>query len=1066
MSRGKALVIVESPTKANTIRKYLGEDYVVEASVGHIRDLAERKGDLPEGDPRRDKSWVRYGVNTEDHFASLEEIYVVPPEKARQVATLKKALREVDRLYLATDDDREGEAISWHLAEVLRPKVETQRLVFHEITKDAIQAALKETRPLNLSLVEAQRTRRIVDRLYGWDVSEILWRKVKQGLSAGRVQSVALRMLVERERERIAFRSATWWDLVAHLLASGGQPFDAQLIAVAGRKVASGKDFDDRGQPKIQGLLHLDEAAARALASRIITQAVRVRSAETQPLTRKPAAPFTTSTLQQEASRKLRMAARDTMQVAQRLYENGFITYMRTDSVTLSEQALTAARSLIADQYGQRYLPAQPRRYQTRTANAQEAHEAIRPAGTQFAGVEEVRAALGDGAARLYDLIWKRTVASQMVDAQLEQTSVEIEAGDALLRASGQVTRFAGFLQAYREGSDEPDGADAGKDDRSLPLLQAGDVLQWNQPPADVAGHTTQPPARLTDASLVKALEERGIGRPSTYAAILQNLLDKGYCFRRGQALVPSFTGMAVVRILETHMGHLVDYNFTAAMEEKLDGIARGESDGGAYLRQFYEEGFADLGGPQGHLPGLTQLLAQVRDRIEPVEASSVPIGLTDDGEQAVVRIGRYGTFVKIGERTANVPEDQAPDELTPAKALLLVEAKARGEEPLGQAHDGTPIFLRNGRFGPYLQLGAATTGGDKPKMVSLSKGMEPADVTLERALAQLALPRTLGTDPTSKAEVVANVGRYGDYVKAGEQTRSLPPGVFAADVGLEEALALLRQPKGFGGKQLLRELGTGEGGKTYSLWTGRFGLYVTDGERNATLKATVNPDKLTPADVESLLQTATEARLGKVLGTDPQSGEPVRVIDGRFGPYVTNGAMAASLARGTTKDDLDLAGALDRLQHFGKPVKAKGKGKGKPAGKAGSKADAKAGSRTAARSKAKAAATPDDADDDGEPPVRVAAQKATPAAAKSAKEPAKAPKKPASKTASKPAAKKTAAQAAADKEAARAAAERAKANKPEIVSARSQRSAQPEPEAPAGITPVRGVVVRRPARG
>jgi DNA topoisomerase-1 len=1035
MTRGKALVIVESPTKANTIRKYLGDGYLVEASVGHIRDLAERKGDLAEGDPRRDKSWVRYGVNIDDHFANLEEIYVVPPEKQKQVAALKKALKEVDRLYLATDDDREGEAISWHLAEVLQPKVQTERLVFHEITKDAIAAALSETRPLNLHLVEAQRTRRIVDRLYGWDVSEILWRKVKQGLSAGRVQSVALRMLVERERERIAFRSATWWDLTAHLLAASSQGLDAQVVSVAGRKIAAGKDFDDRGQAKTQGLLHLDEHAARALATRLASQSAVVRSVETQPQTRRPAPPFTTSTLQQESSRKLRMAARDTMQVAQRLYESGFITYMRTDSVTLSEQALQAARGQIADQYGERYLPAQPRRYQTKTANAQEAHEAIRPAGTRFVGTDEVRGALGDNAAKLYDLIWKRTVASQMVDAQLEQTTVEIELGDAVARCSGQVTRFAGFLQAYREDTDEPEREDR---EKSLPLLTVGETLRWGQPPLDAAGHTTQPPARLTDASLIKALEERGIGRPSTYAAILQNLLDKTYCFRRGQALVPSFTGMAVVRILQTHMAHLVDYNFTAAMEGRLDGIARGESGGGEYLRQFYEDGFADLDGATGPLPGLTQLLTQVRDRIEPIEASSVPIGETADGEPAVVRIGRYGTFVKIGERTANVPEDQAPDELTPARAVELIEAKARGEAPLGLAEDGTPVFVRTGRFGPYLQLGAATPGGDKPKMVSLSKGMEPGDVTLDKALAQLALPRTLGLDPTSKAEVVANVGRYGDFIKAGEQTRSLPPGKLAVDVTLDEALAMLRQPKGFGGKQLLREIATLADGKTLSLWTGRFGLYVTDGERNATLKATVNPDNLTPADVEVLLTQATEARLGKVLGPDPESGESVRVIDGRFGPYVTNGKVAASLARGTTKDDLDLAGALDRLQHFGKPIKAKpGKRGAKAPAKTPTKTTGKAAGKTAGKTKAAAAESGDTAT------AEVAA------------------KKPAAKTA----ATKTTASKPAAKAKAPAAPKAPPPKPPEVASARSLQRAAPAAPAETGpITPVRGVI-KRPAR-
>jgi len=931
---GKALVIVESPTKATTLRKYLGDGFLVEASVGHIRDLVTKKTELGAGDPRRDQPWVHYGVNVDNGFEPLEEIYLVPPEKKRQIDTLKHALAEADRLYLATDDDREGEAISWHLLEVLKPKVPAERLVFHEITKEAVAQALTHTRKLDQDLVVAQRTRRVVDRLFGWDVSEVLWRKIKPGLSAGRVQSVALRLLVQRERERMAFVSSTYWDLIAKFVTrQHHETFEANLARVGGKRVASGKDFDDTtGKLTAKDAVVLDQAAARALAGRLAGQPGRVEKVEIKPQVLRPYPPFTTSTLQQEGSRKLRFTARQTMQVAQKLYESGFITYMRTDSTTLSEQALTAARGLIRDQYGADYLPAQPRRYQTKSANAQEAHEAIRPAGTQFPSMTEVEHAMGRDASRLYELIWKRTVASQMVDAQVEQTTVDVAVDDALFRSSGRTTRFAGFLKAYVEGSDDPDQMLSDRD-RTLPILKAGDALEWGEPPLEPKGHETKPPARLTDASLVKALEDKGIGRPSTYAAILQNLLDKAYCFRRGSsALVPTFMGMAVIQMLETYMPHLVDYNFTAEMEARLDAIARGEVKCAAYLRGFYEDGFPAINA-HGPVQGLCGLLSGVRDRIDPVTASSVFIGKIQPDEAVNVRIGRFGTFVKAGERTANVPDDTAPDELTVAAALELIEKKARGEAPLGQdPQSGEPIFLRNGRFGWYLQRGAAgkAEGAPKPQMVSLSKGMKPEEVNIDKALLQLTLPRTLGKSPKSGQAVLATVGRYGDYIKCGEDTRTLPPGQWATSVTLEEALALLARPRSVAGKEHVRDIGArSRDGAMLSLWTGRYGLYVTDGKVNKTLSDKHDPDTLTVELADALLAEAKQAREGKLMGADPATGAEVRLLDGRFGPYLTDGKTNASLARGTSKDDLTLEEALDRLKHFGKPVKKKAGARG-----------------------------------------------------------------------------------------------------------------------------------------
>lgn len=939
---GRALVIVESPTKAGTIGKYLGPGFAVQASVGHIRDLVERKSDLQAGDAARDEKWVNYGVNIANGFEPLQELYVVPKDKLSQVAALKKALQGVDTLYLATDDDREGEAISWHLQQVLNPKVKTKRLVFHEITKEAIQAALKAPRELDMRLVDAQRTRRVVDRLYGWDVSQLLWRKIKGGLSAGRVQSVALRLLVERERERMAFVSADWASVHGLFGAAPQRPtFDATLTQIGGQRVASGKDFDPTTGKLTKGVQHLNLAAAQALCARLAGQKATVHSVETKPQTLRPAPPFTTSTLQQEANRKLRFSAKQTMQVAQRLYESGYITYMRTDSVTLSAEAIGAARGLIEQQYGPAYLPAQPRLYKTKQANAQEAHEAIRPAGRQFAAMAEVASAVGNAEARLYELIWKRTVASQMADAQVEQTTADIAVDEAMLRATGRVTRFAGYLMAYVEGNDDPE-QDLQDRDTVLPPLHTGQVLVWGEPPLRAAGHTTQPPPRLNDASLVKALEDKGIGRPSTYAAILQNLLDKGYSFRKGQALVPTFMAMAVIRMLETHMPHLVDYAFTAKMEGRLDRIATGDDSVSAYLRGFYADGFVQDGQP---IQGLTTLLVAVKDNIDPKVASAVAIGTTDDGEAVVVRIGKFGTFVTVGDtKKANVPAEQEPDQLSVAAALALVAQKAKADEAFGQDPvSGKPLYLRNGRFGWFLQLGAnpangsaASASADDRKNASLSKGMDPQLITVELALRQLGLPKTLGKDAAG-VPVTAHVGRYGDYVQRGEDRRNLPADLWAIDADLATALRLVDQPRNAGNRELVRELGTHED-KAIGLWRGRFGVYVTDGNRSTTLKATVDLQTMTLPQALELLAAGELARTGKVVGTDPDSGQPVRLIDGRFGPYLTNGAVNASLARGTTADEVNLELALDRLRHFGKPAKS-GKGRRKTRSSPASKA-------------------------------------------------------------------------------------------------------------------------------
>ncbi|MFJ8108750.1 type I DNA topoisomerase [Streptomyces sp. NPDC096132] len=861
---GRRLVIVESPAKAKTIKGYLGPGYIVEASVGHIRDLPNGAAEVPEkytGEVRR------LGVDVEHDF---QPIYVVNADKRAQVKKLKDLLKESDELFLATDEDREGEAIAWHLQEVLKPKIPVKRMVFHEITKDAIRAAVANPRQLNQKLVDAQETRRILDRLYGYEVSPVLWKKVMPRLSAGRVQSVATRLVVERERERIAFRSAEYWDLTG-TFATGraGDPSDpsslvARLQTVDGRRIAQGRDFDSLGQLKSANTLHLDEANARALAAALENTNFSVRSVESKPYRRSPYAPFRTTTLQQEASRKLGFGAKATMQVAQKLYENGYITYMRTDSTTLSDTAVAAARAQVTQLYGADYLPPQPRTYAGKVKNAQEAHEAIRPSGDRFRTPAET--GLTGDQFKLYELIWKRTVASQMKDATGNSVTVKIggtaaDGRDVEFSASGKTITFHGFLKAYVEGADDPN-AELDDRERRLPQVGEGDALSAEEITVD--GHATKPPARYTEASLVKELEEREIGRPSTYASIIGTILDRGYVFKKGTALVPSFLSFAVVNLLEKHFGRLVDYDFTAKMEDDLDRIARGEAQSVPWLKRFYfgegtgeGGGAAEAGNGDGdHLGGLKELVTDL-GAIDAREVSSFPVG-----NDIVLRVGRFGPYIERGEKDtdghqrADVPDDLAPDELSVTYAEELL-AKPSGDFELGADPDsGNQIVAKAGRYGPYvtevLPEGTPKTGKNavKPRTASLFKSMSLDTVTLEDALKLMSLPRVVGTDAEGQ-EITAQNGRYGPYLKKGTDSRSLQTEDQLFTITLEEALEIYSQPKQRGraaAKPPLKELGEDPvSKKPVVVKDGRFGAYVTDGETNATLRSGDSVETLTP---------------------------------------------------------------------------------------------------------------------------------------------------------------------------------------------------------------------------
>jgi DNA topoisomerase I len=898
----KSLVIVESPAKARTIAGYLGSDFIVESSIGHIRDLPRRASDVPP--EYKGTSWARLGVDVEHGFRPL---YVIDPDKKGQITKLRKLLKQADQLFLATDEDREGESIAWHLLEVLSPKVPVKRMVFHEITKRAIQAAIESPRQIDRRLVDAQEARRILDRLYGYEVSPVLWKKVMPRLSAGRVQSVATRIIVERERVRMRFRRAVYWDLSASLAKEAdGSEVAASLLSIDGKRLATGKDFDLEGK-LTRDVVVLDEAGARSLADSLADARFEVSSVERKPYRRQPYAPFMTSTLQQEAARKLRMSAQQAMRTAQRLYESGYITYMRTDSTTLSETAIRAARTHIEREYGPEYLPDKPREFASKVKNAQEAHEAIRPAGDAFMMPDEVAKEVGREEARLYELIWKRTVASQMEDVRGETLQVRVTAKSAdgrvvELSASGRTIVFPGFYRAYVEGSDDPE-AELEEKERHLPPLAEGDTLRAKG--FEPESHETQPPARFTEASLVRALEELGVGRPSTYATILGTIQDRGYVWRKGSALVPSFTAFAVVSLLEQHFPQLVDYAFTARMEDELDAIASGDERVAPWLHRFYF-------GPDGKKPdpandvhfevGLKEMVSDRLGEIDAREINSLPIGKDDQGRDVVVRVGRYGPYLQRGEDTASVPEDLPPDELTVERATEILEQPS-GDRVLGtHPENGEPVIARAGRFGPYVQLGEASAERkEKPKTASLFKAMTLDTLTLEQALSLLALPRDVGIDPDSGEMIKALNGRYGPYIQCGKDTRSLDSEAKIFEITVEEAKVLLAQPKQRGRRAAAEPLRT--------------------------------------------------------LGEDPVSGQPIVVREGRFGPYVSDGETMASLRKGDTIEEVTTERAVEllrmRRERGPSPKRRRGPARKKPA-KAPPQKKADAGETTGEKKAAK----------------------------------------------------------------------------------------------------------------
>ncbi len=848
-----ALVIVESPAKAKTIAGYLGDDFVVESSIGHIRDLPRNAADVPAA--YKGHSWARLGIDVDNDFKPL---YVVSPDKKDQIRKLKALLKDADELYLATDEDREGEAIAWHLLEVLSPpeSVEVKRMVFHEITPAAIREAIASPRDLDRRLVDAQEARRMLDRLYGYEVSPVLWKKVLPRLSAGRVQSVATRIVVERERERMQFVAASYWDLTAVFSVRDGDggddapAFEATLVAVDGTRLATGRDFGLRGELTAQDVAVLDEPAATSLAAGLADADFAVRRVESKPYRRRPSAPFMTSTFQQEAGRKLRMSASMAMRSAQSLYEKGYITYMRTDSTTLSDTAMAAARREIDERYGSSFLPEAPRIYTKKVKNAQEAHEAIRPAGDRFRSPDQVRGEVPKSEADVYELVWQRTVASQMTDAEGETVQVRLGATasdgrDAEFAASGTVITHPGFRRVYVEEADEDAEADR---ERQLPPVAVGDGLDVSELTAD--GHQTQPPARYTEASLVKRLEELGVGRPSTYAAIMNTIEDRGYVWKKGSALVPSFTAFSVVGLLEQHFPNLVDYAFTARMEDDLDNIATGSEQAIPWLARFYFGGDDDAG-----------LRAKVSERLGEIDAraiNSIPIGVDADGEAVVGRVGRYGPYVQRGEQTASIPDEIPPDELTIDKAIEFLEAPSGDREIGVDPATGLTVYAKAGRFGPYVQLGEIEDGAEKPKTASLFKTMTVERLTLDAALELLSLPRVVGVDPADGEEITVHNGRYGPYLKKGSDSRSLENEEQLLTITLEECLAILSQPKLRRGQQAkppLRELGVDPvSGQKMIVKDGRFGPYVTDGEYNASLRKGDTVEELTDERAAELL--------------------------------------------------------------------------------------------------------------------------------------------------------------------------------------------------------------------
>jgi DNA topoisomerase-1 len=893
------LVIVESPTKARTIRNFLPSDYRVEASMGHVRDLPPSAEEIPE--KYKGQKWAQLGVNVE---ADFDPIYVVPKDKKKVVKELKDALKEANELVLATDEDREGESISWHLLQLLKPKVPTKRMVFHEITEEAIQAALKNCRDLDEQLVHAQETRRILDRLYGYTLSPLLWKKIARGLSAGRVQSVAVRLLVQREQERRAFRQGDYWDLKA-LLEHQKKSFEAKLTKLAGVKVATGSDFDETTGKIAQGrnVVLLDEAQAVALKERITDKPWTVTNIDERAVTRKPAPPFTTSTLQQEANRKLRLSARQTMRTAQGLYERGFITYMRTDSVHLSEQAITAARACVETKYGSDYLSPKPRQYTTKSKGAQEAHEAIRPAGNHFRTPKET--GLEGTELKLYDLIWKRTVACQMADSRQTNISVELKVEDAEFRSSGKRIDFPGFLRAYVEGSDDPDAA-LENQEVLLPPLKVNDHPNCQE--IEAVSHETQPPARYTEASLVKTLESEGVGRPSTYASVIGTIIDRGYVQQKGNALIPTFTAFAVTSLLEKYFPDLVDVSFTARMENTLDEIATGAASWLPYLRQFYS---GDT--------GLEHQVKEQESQIDSKIARTIELeGLGDDSGELSYRvcIGRFGPYIEARNQaatteeeeviTASIPQDLTPADLTPEVIQELLQQKTEGPEKVGMHPElGEVIYLMVGPYGPYVQLGEEVEGAKKkPKRVSLPKGMEKDSVTLDVAVNLLSLPRLLGVHPETGAKVKAAIGRFGPYIvhdqgKEGKDYRSIKAPDDVLTIDLERALEMLAQPKSSRG-----------GGRT--------------------------------------------AKPLRELGQHPEDQEPVNVYNGRYGPYVKHGKTNASIPKDVPVEDVRLEMAVEWIAAKGSSSKSKSSSKKKSTTKSKSTKSAKSTKSTSTSAKSK----------------------------------------------------------------------------------------------------------------
>jgi DNA topoisomerase-1 len=841
------LVIVESPTKARTIRNYLPKNYRVEASMGHVRDLPQSATEIPAA--VKAEPWAQLGVNVE---ADFEPVYVVPKDKKKVVTQLKEALKEADELILATDEDREGESISWHLYQLLKPKVPTKRMVFHEITQEAIKKALKNCRNIDEELVRAQETRRILDRLVGYTLSPLLWKKIAWGLSAGRVQSVAVRLLVTKERQRRAFHEGTYWDLKANLVQEK-TAFGAVLVTLGGTKVATGSDFDpSTGQIAAgRNVLLLNEAQAIALKQRLTGKTWNVNNIDERGVTRKPAPPFTTSTLQQESNRKLRLSARDTMRIAQNLYEQGYITYMRTDSVHLSDQAITAARTCVEQLYGKNYLSPQPRQYTTKSKGAQEAHEAIRPAGSTFRTPQET--GLSGRELAVYDLIWKRTVASQMADSRQTQITVQLQVEDAGFRSAGKRIDFPGFLRAYVEGSDDPEAA---LEDQEviLPSLKVGD--HPNCKDLEAVGHETQPPARYTEATLVKTLESEGIGRPSTYASIIGTIIDKGYAQLVSNALIPTFTAFAVTNLLEKYFPDIVDPSFTSKMEQTLDDIATGEANWLPYLRQFY------LGDK-----GLDTLVKEQEHQIDATLARTIVL----ENLEAKIRIGKYGPYIEVENDgtvvTASIPKDLTPSDLDPKQVEILLRQKTAGPDQVGRHPEtGEPMYLKIGAYGPYVQLGDKTEENPKPKQVSLPKGVTPENLSLDMAVGLLSLPRTLGVHPVTGSKIKASLGRFGPYVvhdqgKEGKDYRSLKAGDDVLTVSLERALTLLSEPK--------------KGRET----------------------------------------TRTNSKTAlRELGMHPDEGTPVNIYDGPYGPYIKHGKINASIPEGHSVEDITLSTALELL--------------------------------------------------------------------------------------------------------------------------------------------------------